>query len=83
MIEIPSGLLNAVDHNTVASVYEDDDSNDFERQQDLYASEPFYGETEDEALLTPYEKPYRLENWDEDDLVAYVGGIYAKEAYSK
>ena len=83
LIEIPSGLLNTVDHNTVVSHYEDEYLNDFERQQDLYVSEPFYGDDEDERLLTPYEQPYRLENWDPEDLIAYVGGTYAKEAYGK
>lgn len=24
--------------------------------------------------LRPYEKPYRFENWDREDLVMYVGG---------
>lgn len=28
----------------------------------------------EEELLTPYEKPYRLENWDREDLIMYVGG---------
>lgn len=40
-------------------------------------------ETNAELELTPYERPYRLENWAIEDLVMYVGGIYAKEAYSK
>ena len=40
-------------------------------------------ETNEELKLTPYNRPYRLENWPIDDLVTYVGGIYAKEAYSK
>lgn len=63
------------------SVYEDSDLNDFERQQDLFASDAFH--EGDEQILTPYEKPYHLENWHPDDLVAFCGGIYAKEAYSK
>ena len=82
MIETPSGLLNAVDHNTITSVYEDNDPDDFERQQDAYASEPFYDD-EDVSLLTPYEQPYRLNNWPLEDLISFVGGPYAKEAYSK
>lgn len=36
----------------------------------------------EEEELAPYDKPYRLENWPMDDLVMYVGGSYAKEAYS-
>lgn len=80
MIEIPSGLLNTVDHNTVVSVYEDDGSTDFERQQDACASEPFCAD-DDLSLLSPYQRPYRLENWPMEDLIAYVGGNFAKEAY--
>jgi hypothetical protein len=37
---------------------------------------------DDEELLSPYAEPYRLENWPLEDLIAYVGGPYAKEAYS-
>lgn len=35
--------------------------------------------TEEELLLTPYEEPYRLENWHREDLIMYVGGD--KELY--
>lgn len=42
-----------------------------------------WDEVDDELLLSPYEKPYRLENWHPEDLIAYVGGGFAKEAYSK
>lgn len=33
----------------------------------------------EEALFSPYERPFRLENWDREDLVMYVGGD--KELY--
>lgn len=33
----------------------------------------------DDTLLTPYEKPYRIEHWDREDLIMYVGGD--KELY--
>lgn len=29
---------------------------------------------EDAELLSPYREPYRLENWDREDLIMYVGG---------
>jgi hypothetical protein len=50
--------------------------------EDVGRTGPPGPDSSDDTLLTPYEKPYRLENWDFDDLVMYVGGIYAKEAYS-
>lgn len=31
---------------------------------------------EEDRVLVPYDKPYRLENWPDDDLVAYCGGHY-------
>lgn len=40
-------------------------------------------ETNEELKLTPYNRPYRLENWPIEDLVTYVGGIYAKEEFEQ
>lgn len=28
----------------------------------------------DSEILSPYKEPYRLENWDLEDLIMYVGG---------
>lgn len=54
------------------------DLNDFEYQQDLYSGLDLPETTpEDELLLTPYDKPYRLDNWPVEDLEAYCG-IYEK-----
>lgn len=61
----------------------DPTSDDYEELQAAYLSSPNDNFRNEEFFLTPYEKPYRLENWPQDDLVMYVGGNYAKEAYSK
>jgi len=34
---------------------------------------------DDAELLSPYKEPYRLENWDREELIMYIGGD--KELY--
>jgi len=80
MIAIPVGLLQG---DISQGVYEDEDPNDYERQQDMASGTYDYVEADPNEIPGIYTDPYRLNNWPLDDLVTYVGGIYAKEAYSK
>lgn len=49
--------------------------NDYEIQQDLALPHNQYADDEElEIELTPYDRPYRLENWPIEDLIMYVGG---------
>lgn len=59
------------------------DPNDYEYLQTTVLSSPNDNFGNEELELTPYDKPYRLENWPLEDLIGFVGGVYAKEAYSK
>lgn len=56
------------------NAWKDLDLDDFEYQQDLYSDDGPTEEVSDEQLMTPYDKPYRLENWHREDLIMYVGG---------
>lgn len=60
--------------------YDVTDPNDYEYLQASTLSSPNgnFGNSELEAELTPYDRPYRLENWPMEDLVMYCGGDYAK-----
>ncbi|MDA3643816.1 hypothetical protein LZ318_11745 [Saccharopolyspora indica] len=61
-------------------IYDDEDLDDYERQQDrALPHNPYADDEELELELTPFDKPYRLENWPIEDLIGYVGG--AKELY--
>ena len=83
-----------VENNTKNYQFEEDgydvvDHDDYEYKQFLSEDRmPTRVHEKDENIafvtqLTGYSEPYRLENWPLDDLIAYVGGTYAKEAYNK
>lgn len=80
MLVIPVGLMRG---DMAHGVYEDEDLNDFERQQDMHTQLPVdvteEPEEDDSIELSLYGKPYRIENWDREDLMMYVGGD--KELY--
>jgi len=78
VIEVPVGLFRRdISHG----IYEDEDLNDYERQQDLASGTYGYAEADSNEIPGIYAQPYRLNNWPLEDLIAYVGGNFAKEAY--
>ena len=95
MIEIPVDLLNSPTNNPY--LFEEDgydvvDHDDHEYLQFLTEDRIPQGiQEEDEreadasfvTQVTGYSESYRFENWPIDDLIAYVGSTYAKEAYNK
>lgn len=76
-------MIRSAQYQYEVDDYDVRDHNDQEYLQFLIEDGDKDEAATNELLLTPYDKPYRLENWHPEDLVSYVGGIYAKEAYTQ